>query len=126
MRNHLQDKKLFSPLADRRGQSAVEYLVVVSALIFFLLAAPSIYKTFSLTMQYKYKSYAFGVSISDPPSKHFDDEVKGDIDRVNTFVGRMDLVLQEVYRVIKKIKDGKPPGKDDLKKILKLIKNLFH
>jgi len=76
-------------------------------------------------MQYKYKSYAFGVSISDPPSKHFDDEVKGDIDRINTFVGKLDLVMQEVYRMIKTIKGGAPPSKDELKKFLQSIKNLF-
>ena len=62
-------------LASQSGQSAVEYLVICGVLIMALITAPSFYGTMSRTMKNKYRSYYFGVAISDPPRKAFVDTV---------------------------------------------------
>ena len=74
-----------SILHNKRGQSAVEYLVVCAAVVSLLLmssAKDSVYHMISHTIRDKYSSYAFAVSISDPPSKAFDDTMKRDSAKV--------------------------------------------
>lgn len=71
-----------SLLRNQHGQSAVEYLVVVGALVSALIAAPSIFSEVRDMMQNKYSSYSFGVAISDPPTSEFDEKVKRDANAV--------------------------------------------
>lgn len=61
---------------NERGQSTVEYLIVTGAVVFFIIGSPNLYDEMSHIMQNKYKSYSFGVAISDPPRKAFDDDVR--------------------------------------------------
>lgn len=67
---------------DIAGQSTIEYLVVTSVVGAALITMPIMYKTFSDTMKNKYHSYTFGIAISDPPRKAFDDVIKKDADKV--------------------------------------------
>jgi len=69
-------------LRGQRGQSAVEYLVVVGALVSALIAAPSAFDMVRGMMQNKYRSYSFGIAISDPPTSIFDEKVDRDADTV--------------------------------------------
>ncbi len=69
-------------LANQKGQSAVEYLVVVGALVTSLIAAPSLFSMVQTMMFDKYRSYSFAVAISDPPSSTFDREVEQDAEKV--------------------------------------------
>lgn len=64
------------------GQSAVEYLIVVGALVSALIVAPSAFHMVRDMMQSKYRSYSFGIAISDPPSSAFDEEVARDANTV--------------------------------------------
>ncbi|BDD88928.1 hypothetical protein [Desulfofustis limnaeus] len=68
--------------SNQKGQSAVEYLVVVGVLVTSLIAAPSLFSMVRTMMFDKYRSYSFGVAISDPPSSAFDREVEEDADKV--------------------------------------------
>ncbi|KJS00126.1 MAG: hypothetical protein VR65_14620 [Desulfobulbaceae bacterium BRH_c16a] len=65
-------------LRNQHGQSVVEYLIVIGALVSALIAAPSAFNMVRGMMQNKYSSYSFGVAISDPPTSDFDEEVKRD------------------------------------------------
>ncbi len=108
------------------GQSAVEYLVILTALLIIVPLWPSVYRQLSHTMQDKYSSYAFAVSISDPPSKAFDDEIKKDTGKVGHFL----KTLKDIGKVLKQdifgsLIHGKMPSKDALKTLLKLVKGLF-
>lgn len=69
-------------LPGQAGQSAVEYLVIVSVLVASLIAAPSLFSMVRTMMLDKYRSYSFAVAISDPPSSTFDREVAEDADKV--------------------------------------------
>ena len=71
-----------SVMPDQKGQSAVEYLIVVGALVTSLIAAPSMFSTVRTMMLDKYRGYSFGVAISDPPSSAFDKEVEENGDKV--------------------------------------------
>ena len=71
-----------SILRCQRGQSAVEYLIVVGALVSALVAAPSAFHMVRDMMQSKYQSYSFGIAISDPPTSTFDEEVARDANTV--------------------------------------------
>ena len=111
---------------NQSGQSAVEYLVILTALLIIVPLWPSIYQQFSHTMQDKYSSYAFAVSISDPPSKTFDDNVKKDTGKVGHFL----KTLKDIGEVLKQdifgsLIHGKMPDKNALKTLLKLVKGLF-
>jgi len=55
------------------GQSTVEYLIVTFVFVAALIFPTSVYDVISTTLKNKYHSYAFGVAISDPPRKKFDD-----------------------------------------------------
>ncbi len=83
------------PLHNEQGQSAVEYLVVCTALVtLFLISSShnSVYNMISHTIHDKYSSYSFGVSISDPPSKAFDDKVKHDAAEVKEVIHELEEV----------------------------------
>ena len=71
-----------SLLRNQHGQSAVEYLIVVGALVSALIATPSAFNMFRDMMQNKYRSYSFGIAISDPPTSEFDEKVKRDANAV--------------------------------------------
>jgi Flp pilus assembly pilin Flp len=113
-------------LTNNNGQSAVEYIVVCAALVAGLIITPNIYDTISHTMQDKYKSYAFSVSISDPPSKQFDDKVKHDADEVKHVIDILkDLEKLVTDSIIPDILHGKIPSEDSVKEFLHLLKSLF-
>lgn len=121
----LKAQQFVRPLADCRGQSAVEYIVVVFFAFAVLLSGPSIYDMFSHTMANKYHSYAFGVAISDPPRKAFDDKVKKDTDTIlkifDVFDEIKDLLESSIDKVIEEIKDFKMPSFDDIEKLFKKV-----
>ena len=71
-----------SLLRNQHGQSAVEYLIVVGALVSALIATPSAFEMVGDMMQNKYRSYSFGIAISDPPTSEFDEKVKQDANAV--------------------------------------------
>lgn len=92
-------------LRDQRGQSAVEYLVICTAMVTLFLVSSSqdsVYNMMSHTIHDKYESYAFGISISDPPSKAFDDAVKQD-------AAKIQKALHELEDVADYIKDHPLP-----------------
>jgi len=105
---------------NERGQSTVEYLIVTGAVVFFIIGSPKFYDEMSHIMQNKYKSYSFGVAISDPPRKKFDDDV-------NVITGKIKQVLDFIKDIIF------PPGTGlfhmptwkDLKDILNKILHVF-
>lgn len=116
----------FRFLNNQRGQSAVEYLIVSAAIIAGLITLPSIYDTMSHTMQNKYKSYAFGISISDPPTKHFDDTVKQDIDKVSKVLDTLKALWDiGTGSILPDIFHGKMPSTNAIKAFIALIKSLF-
>ncbi len=104
---------------NEKGQSAVEYLVVMAALMASLITLPNIYHTVSHTMQDKYTSYAFSVAISDPPSKQFDDTVHQGAD----ILKEIEHVLFDI--IIPDIRQGKLPGIGEIKDFFDLVKKLF-
>ena len=61
---------------DERGQSTVEYLIITFMVVAALVYPTNIYETIGGTLKNKYQSYCFGVAISDPPRKEFDEKVK--------------------------------------------------
>lgn len=82
MLQSIRQKQPSGTLHNENGQSAVEYLVICTALVTLVLISSSqdsVYNMISHTIHNKYSSYAFGVSIADPPSKAFDDAVTKDI-----------------------------------------------
>ena len=109
-----------------QGQSTVEYLVVTFVLVAALVTAPGIYDTVSHTVSGKYHSYCFGVAISDPPRKAFDDTVQKDADKVAHFFDTLeeieDLIGNSIFPDIGK---GKLPAWKDVKQFGDLIKSLF-
>lgn len=129
-----RDRKGRPPAVKRRkagvtgnqGQSTVEYLVVTFVLVAALATAPGIYETVSHTMANKYHSYAFGVAISDPPRKAFDDAVGKDADKVERFFETLeeieDLISDSIFP---DLSDGKLPSWEDVQKFGELIKRLF-
>jgi len=114
---------------NEKGQSAVEYLVICTALVTMLLISSSqdsLYNIVSHTMQDKYKSYAFGVSISDPPSKQFDDEVKEDADKVKDVLDTLKEIKELIsHIIIPDILHGQMPSTDSIKEFTSLLKSLF-
>ncbi len=114
---------------NEEGQSAVEYLVICTALVTMLLISSSqdsLYNIMSHTMQDKYKSYAFGVSISDPPSKQFDDTVKEDADKVKEVLNILGEIRALVsHMILPDILHGKMPSTDSIKQFASLVKSLF-
>lgn len=83
-------------LRNQHGQSAVEYLIVVGALVSALVAAPSAFNMIRGMMQNKYSSYSFGIAISDPPSSHFDEDVKKGANEVKEAID----ALHELEKIV--------------------------
>lgn len=111
-------------LFNQTGQSAVEYLVVSFCLIATLLVTPSVYVTVSDTISNKYKSYCFGVAISDPPTKDFDDKEKKAGDALK--------VIHKIFNALEQLVDdlffptpgGAMPAIDAVKKFIHALKNI--
>jgi hypothetical protein len=79
--NGSRKRRFFCP-GGQRGQAAVEYLVVVGALVTALVALPSVFELVRESLQSKYQSYSFAVAISEPPRSAFDREVAADAHKV--------------------------------------------
>lgn len=98
-----------------KGQSTVEYVVVVSVLLIAFMTAPSVTKQLQTVFLNKSESYAFAVAISDPPSSQMDkkvhevtDVIKGIADFFRNFTLPEELkekypALEIVEKFIKKI-----------------------
>lgn len=119
----------FSPsvgVGNNSGQSTVEYLIVTFTIVAMLITVPNIYSKVSTTMQNKYHSYSFGIAISDPPRKAFDDSVQKDAEKVghifNIFHEIEDLFSDSIFP---DLSEGKLPSWDDIKKFGGKIKELF-
>lgn len=114
---------------NEKGQSAIEYIVICTALVTMLLITSShnsIYNIVSHTMQDKYNSYEFAVSISDPPSKQFDDEVEQDADKVKDIMHTLKKIKHLIgHSIIPDITHGKIPSMDSIKEFGKLVESLF-
>lgn len=105
--------------SDRSGQSAVEYLIICSCLVAALLAAPNLYNTFSDIMANKYKSYAFGIALSEPPSKSIDDKEQE--------VTKVVHIIREVFDAVGDLgKDILGLSTDDSLPPLEALKKFFH
>ncbi len=107
---HLLSKKTTAP-SDNRGQSSIEFLVALLGLIIlFGSFSPilgndakkkqSVYEVFSDTMKNKYKSYCFGVAISDPPSEAFDKKVDNDAKMIKKFLDKIKDILDSAEDLI--------------------------
>ncbi len=91
----LDSKLPITSIQNERGQSAVEYLIMCAALVTLFITTSSensIYNMISHTIHDKYSSYAFGVSISDPPDKAFDDKVKEDAAKVKEVLDELENI----------------------------------
>jgi ABC-type lipoprotein release transport system permease subunit len=111
---------------NERGQSTIEYLIVTGILVMALITMPSIYATISHTMQNKYKSYCFGVAISDPPRKAFDDAINQDADKVQEVLNAFDELADFMKNVIvPDIVNLRLPSEKELDDFLQLLKKLF-
>lgn len=91
-------------IASDSGQSTVEYLVVTFMLVAILLYPSSIWEFFSVTLKNKYHSYVFGVSVSDPPRKEFDDRLAKGAEEIEKALD----ILKKVEHVIEHPKDNFP------------------
>lgn len=112
-------------LANIRGQSAVEYLIVCSCLVAALITAPSLYETFGHIMANKYKSYAFGVSISEPPSKGFDDKEQKVADIVHIVREVLDATGDLFNDLFGFSKGGAMPSIKAVEKFVGKLKSIF-
>lgn len=122
--DNISRKRRFFSLDGQRGQAAVEYLVVVGALVTALVTLPSVFDVVRESLQSKYQSYSFAVAISEPPRSVFDREVAADAHKV-----------EEVMRVLHDLEEflahpslpdfDKPdiPATDFIKDLEKLIHN---
>lgn len=110
---------------DNAGQSAIEYLVVTFILVAVLITTPSIYDSASGVMKNKYHSYAFGVAISDPPRKAFDDTVENNTDKITRIFDMIneieELIEGSIDELIDEMKDIRMPSFDDIKKLFKKV-----
>ncbi len=111
--------------SNQRGQAAVEYLIVCFCLIATLLTVPSIYLTFSDAVSNKYKSYCFGVAISDPPTKAFDDKEKAASDALREVKEVFNAIEQLIKDLFFPEPDGSMPAIDAVKKFINTLKNIF-
>ncbi len=104
----------------QRGQSTVEYVVIVTIFLTAFMAAPSVTKQLQTVFANKAESYAFAVSISDPPGSRADEkvhEVTDKIDKIYNFLNDFELPDD--------IKE-KIPGYESVEKFIKKIKKLFN
>ena len=93
---HIQRREKQPKWLEETGQSTIEYLLVCSILIGVLLEGPWIYEKISTPIQNKYHSYAFGVAISDPPRKAFDDEIQKDAAKVEHVLEVLEEIEGEI------------------------------
>jgi len=123
---YLRTKGGLVPFLNQSGQSAVEYLVICGVLIMALITMPSIYHTMGHTMKNKYRSYCFGVAISDPPRKAFDDAINKDADKVQEVIDAIKNIGEFIGNVIvPDILHGRLPDQEEIEKFLDMIKDLF-
>ena len=110
-------------LGNNRWQSTIEYLIVTFTVVAALITVPNIYNTLSNTMQNKYHSYSFGIAISDPPRKAFDDSVQKDADKVEKIFKIFDEI-EDLFNntVFPDLSEGKLPSWNDIKKFGDKIK----
>jgi hypothetical protein len=106
-----------------KGQSTVEYLVVTFVLVAALIKGPGIYHTVTDTMENKYHSYSFGVAISDPPRKAFDDAVNEDYEKIKKVLDPLDELKRLINEIIiPDFKEGKLPSWESVERFKDLIK----
>jgi hypothetical protein len=116
--------KFRSQLTNQQGQSTVEYVAVIFLLLTTFLGTSCIDDLVD-TFHRKYKSYAFAVSISDPPSSSFDKEV-------NEGAGKVAEIMDVIDNLMEYVEDADPdagdagdnPVTDELEKFERIIKNL--
>lgn len=116
---------LITLIQNPQGQSAVEYLIVCSCIVAALVTAPSLYNTFSHTMANKYKSYAFGVAISEPPSKEFDDKEQKVTEVVHIVREILDATGDLVKDILGISKGGPIPPIKAVEKFVETLKSIF-
>ncbi len=110
-------------LCGNKGQSTVEYLIVTFVLVAALIKGPGMYQTVTHTMKNKYHSYSFGIAVSDPPRKAFDDEISKDLEKVNKAVDSLDEIKRLIDdTILPDIKKGELPSWNNVKKFGELIK----
>lgn len=110
--------------ANQKGQSTVEYVVIVSLLLAVFLGSDSMDKLIKKFHQ-KYKSYAFSVAISDPPSSSFDKEVNDGAQEIADIVH----LIKEIMQFIEGSDPdaggaGDNPATEELEEFENIIKNL--
>ena len=111
-----------NPLTNQCGQSTTEYVVIILFMLFAFMGKNAITEQLQTTFHNKYKSYAFGVAISDPPSKAFDDEVKDKTDRVKTVIDS----LKNIIDIISDFFSGDiDPGTDPGTEIIEQFKHII-
>lgn len=109
----------FKTIKNCKGQSTVEYAVIVCLVFSMFLAAPSISDEFQTVFSNKSNSYAFSVAISEPPSSKVDEEVHeatSTIDDIVSFFRDFELpddFLEDI------------PGYDTVEKFIDKIKSWF-
>ena len=112
-----------SVLRGNKGQSTVEYLVVTFVLVAALVKGPGIYHTVTDTMENKYHSYSFGIALSDPPRKAFDDAVNEDYEKIKKVLDPLDELKRLMNDIIiPDFKKGELPSWKSVKKFGDLIK----
>jgi hypothetical protein len=123
MKANIMGNRKLSVLRGNKGQSTVEYLVVTCALVAALIKAPGLYHTVSDTLENKYHSYSFGVAVSDPPRKAFDDAVNEDYEKIRKVLDPLDELKRLINDIIiPDFKKGELPSWDNVKKFGELIK----
>ncbi len=111
-------------VVNQKGQSTVEYVVIVSLLLAAFLGSDSI-DSLVKTFHQKYKSYAFGVSISDPPSSSFDKEVNDSAQEVADIMHIIDDLLEFIEGADPDAGGaGDNPVTEELEEFERIIKNL--
>ncbi|MBU0969225.1 MAG: hypothetical protein KKC20_01195 [Proteobacteria bacterium] len=102
-----------------RGQSTVEYVVVTSALLAALMAAPSVSDTLVQTFYNKYESYSFGIAISDPPREETDKKVHEITETIDKWIQQFDD-----FELPDKLMEN-IPGTETIKLFLKKLTDYF-
>lgn len=113
------------PLWNQYGQSTTEYIVVILFLFTAFLGSDTITGELQQTFQNKYKSYAFAVSVSDPPSAAFDQEVHDDANKIKNILSSLKDIVDTVEDLLSgDIQPGTDPGTEILEDFKRIIDNL--
>lgn len=104
-----------------KGQSTVEYVVIVTALIAALMGTHSVFSQIQAVLTDKYKSYCFGVSISDPPSMAFDEQMENDSSKVMQELQKLEDFIEHPDLPT----DDMPSLPDGIKELLEKFKNIL-